>query len=321
MLSGSELVSVIMPAFNADMFIAQAIQSILSQSYEDIELLVGIDGCTDNTSQVVKSFSDSRIKIFEWSDNRGNVYTCNYLFHNCKGAYIAIQDADDWSHKDRLITQLNFLRGNERVDLVGTGSVRTNAKGDVVSEVLYPESDFEIRKILQEGKEPCFVCASVMVRASVYQAIGGYRSFFNRIGSADYDWIYRIAERYTLANVAKPLYYNRRHLDSFTKSFNKNPLKQISPQLAFELYRQRITSGIDLLSPEKEQELNEYLAESTKMYRKDPSLIYAEHAKYLYGNKKSGLAARFALMALLKNPFKMDNFLNLLHYLRVAIGK
>ncbi|HEX5171548.1 MAG TPA: glycosyltransferase family 2 protein [Cyclobacteriaceae bacterium] len=319
MLSDDALVTVIMPAYNAERYIENAIRSILNQTYENIELLVGIDGCTDRTIQVVKSFDDSRLRVFEWRKNLGNVYTCNRLFQSSNGAFIAIQDADDWSAADRIRHQIGFLQRNTDVGLVGTGAFRTDPSGRILNVVSYPEDDSAIQQYLQSGKEPCFVCASVMVKTQVYHEIGGYRIFFNGIGAADYDWVYRISEKYRLANIAQPLYYNRRHLTSFTKSFNKNPLKRISPVIAFDFYKQRLTYGYDFLSTHLEKDLQAYLLEHTRTYRKNPSLVYTEHANYLYGSKMYGSAVKYTFKGILKNPFSRANYMNLVHYIKKAM--
>lgn len=314
------VISVIMPAYNAEHFVGAAVESILNQSYQNFELLIKDDGSSDKTFAIVKDFRDSRIKLFTTETNQGNVPACNFLFSRSTGEFIAIQDADDWSAPERLFRQLKYLESNPEVGLVGTGSIRIDEEGNYKSTVLHPGSDIEIRKHMYSGAEPCFVCASVMIRRNIYDQIGGYRFFFNRIGSADFDWIYRISEITQLGNLTEPLYYNRRHPASLTKSFCKDPLRRISPRLAYLFFQQRHQFGYDFLEESKGEELNKLLAQEVIQYSDDPSLIYMEYAQYLYSQGLFGSAARFALFGTVRNPWKSSNYLHLLHYIRKSIG-
>jgi glycosyltransferase involved in cell wall biosynthesis len=104
-------VSVLMPAFNAEEYIAEAIESILNQSYEDFEFLIVEDGSTDATAEIVERYRawDSRIKVFSNKENKGLVYSLNKGLRSSVGEYIARMDADDISVPHRLERQVNFM--------------------------------------------------------------------------------------------------------------------------------------------------------------------------------------------------------------------
>ena len=113
-MSKEAVISVIIPAYNAELFIAKAIQCVLNQTYPHFEILIADDASTDNTRNIIDSFNDSRIKRFHNSENMGYLKTCNKLFSKASGDYITFQDADDVSVENRLEIQINeFLKDTE----------------------------------------------------------------------------------------------------------------------------------------------------------------------------------------------------------------
>jgi glycosyltransferase involved in cell wall biosynthesis len=103
------LISVLMPAFNAEAHIAEAIQSILQQSFTNFELIILNDGSTDRTSQIIDGFADPRIHKMDLQPNQGLVSARNRLVAAARGRYIAFLDADDIAFPDRLQKQFIFL--------------------------------------------------------------------------------------------------------------------------------------------------------------------------------------------------------------------
>ena len=106
------MITVIIPAYNSASLIKEAIDSILQQSYRDIELIIINDGSTDNTESIIRSFKDDRIKLVNNSSNQGIVYSLNKAVALAQGQYIARMDADDVSNIDRLSIQLDYLKSN-----------------------------------------------------------------------------------------------------------------------------------------------------------------------------------------------------------------
>jgi glycosyltransferase involved in cell wall biosynthesis len=103
-----ELVSVIMPAYNAEETIEKSIRSILLQTYTELEMIVGDDGSTDSTAEIVRRLAkeDSRVKLVRLEKNQGCYWARNAALRAARGKYIAIQDSDDISLRTRLETQL-----------------------------------------------------------------------------------------------------------------------------------------------------------------------------------------------------------------------
>jgi len=115
------MLSVIMPAYNAELYIDDAIVSILSQTLQDFEFLIIDDGSSDSTLNIIQSYADKDKRIKFWKrDNRGIVYTLNELVALSSGEYIARMDADDISHPDRLEKQLSEMRKNPQCVILGS---------------------------------------------------------------------------------------------------------------------------------------------------------------------------------------------------------
>ena len=107
--SNSPLVSVILSTFNNSQSINDSVNSILGQTYKNIELLILDDGSTDNTWEKLNKFNDPRVKLFKNKDNIGLTKSLNKLISKSSGQYIARQDADDISLSHRLEVQINIL--------------------------------------------------------------------------------------------------------------------------------------------------------------------------------------------------------------------
>lgn len=106
------LVSVIMPSWNTGKFIAESIQSVINQTYQNWELLIVDDCSADNTDAVVASFDDDRIKYFKNKKNRGAALTRNRAMREAQGEWIAFLDSDDIWVPEKLKKQLDFMKRN-----------------------------------------------------------------------------------------------------------------------------------------------------------------------------------------------------------------
>ena len=109
-----DLVSVIMPTYNSSRFVAESIESILHQTYTNIELLITDDGSTDNTPEIIKHYAriDKRVRFFSLSENMGAGYARNKSIQEAKGRYIAFCDSDDSWMPEKLEKQIRFMQQN-----------------------------------------------------------------------------------------------------------------------------------------------------------------------------------------------------------------
>ena len=162
------LVSVGIPFYNAQQYLGYAIESVLSQTYENWELTLVDDGSSDNSLDIANSYAknDSRIRVISDSKNMKLPYRLNQIIEESKGDFIARMDADDIMHPERFEKQLKFLETNKRYDLVSTGLVSIDkdnkVKGYRKVESLY--DDFTNIKTSYPVVHP-----SVMARRSWFQ--------------------------------------------------------------------------------------------------------------------------------------------------------
>lgn len=113
------MITVLMPAYNAERYIGKAIASVLRQTYTDFELVIVNDGSTDNTQNIIQSFNDERIVLVN-QHNKGVGAALNIGLKHARAPYIARFDADDICHEQRLEKQISFLQANPEYILVGS---------------------------------------------------------------------------------------------------------------------------------------------------------------------------------------------------------
>ena len=136
------MISVIIPTFNREKTILRAIDSVLSQTYKDIELIIVDDGSTDNTKDIVESIDDIRIKYI-FQKNSGAAEARNTGIKNAQGKYIAFQDSDDYWYPDKLEKQLAYLEDNE-ADIVFCKLKRNNyGNNDICPNLREGQVDYE----------------------------------------------------------------------------------------------------------------------------------------------------------------------------------
>lgn len=140
------LVSVIMPAYNAGAYIADAIESILSQTYKNLELIIIDDGSTDGTYLIAKRYQamDKRVVVIQNDKNLGVSMTSSKGIAKAKGAYIARMDADDIASKDRFEKQVAYLQKNSNTVAVGGNCYIIDRKGKIIGRKQFPQSFEEI---------------------------------------------------------------------------------------------------------------------------------------------------------------------------------
>lgn len=160
------LVSVSMPAFNAEHYIAEAIESILSQSYKNFELIVCDDGSSDNTRDIINRYDDPRIvKIFS-KVNRGLIATRNEIASIAKGKYLALLDADDLAFPDRLALQVSYLESGS-ADLCGADHWTLNQGTGAIKPSRQRHSDADIKALLTVCSPLCN--PAVMGRIEIFR--------------------------------------------------------------------------------------------------------------------------------------------------------
>lgn len=308
------LISVLMPAFNSGKFIKQSIDSILNQTYTNFELLIADDGSTDNTKKVISGFNDSRIKIFHNEFNLGYLKTWNKLIQESQGEYITFMDADDYSDVNRLQMLFDKLEVNQEIDICGSNFTKVNEKGEL-GEI----SDFSTNGDLIFEAMPndyFFIGSALMIRRRVYDEIGGYHEFFDRMGQEDHYWIYLCLEKFKMTNIEESLYYYRFNPDSVSGNLSNNPSKINIGELLIFLIDQRRNTGQDWLSQKKESLLRQKLDELNLPFEEDPShfFYYLAKRRFYEGHKK--IAIKYMIQAIKRKPFEFSYYKDVLYFIK-----
>lgn len=162
-------ISVIMPAYNAEKYIKEAIDSILSQTFGDFEFIIIDDGSTDNTCAIIESYSDSRIRFFRNEKNMGVAATLNRGLDLARGEYIARMDSDDISLPQRFEKQVAFMDSHPDIAVCGTAIECFGARHETR---FFSENDAALKVDLLFGC--CFAHPSVMLRTSVIRSNSFY---------------------------------------------------------------------------------------------------------------------------------------------------
>jgi glycosyltransferase involved in cell wall biosynthesis len=169
-------VSVIIATYNRSHLISRAIQSILNQTYKNIEVIIADGGSTDNTKEVIRPYlQDQRVRYL-YKKDKGPAEGRNNGIEISKGKYIAILDSDDfWCDSKKLEKQVRFLEEHPDYVLVGGGAIVLDEKGRECFRILPPETNEKIRKLM------LFYClfphGTVVFRKRICKLVGGYSGF------------------------------------------------------------------------------------------------------------------------------------------------
>lgn len=245
------LVSVLIPVYNCEKYLHKAVYSILNQTYKNLEVLICDDGSTDSSLSILKRLSDSRVTVLKNSKNQGYLETVNKMFHLAKGQLITFQDADDWSHSERIAYLVRSFENDPSLLLCGSFCEKHTVDGGV-RLAQYPVSDEKIRCSLSKGETALFCGASLMIRRDVLGQVGVYDSLFTGVGAEHIDWYLRILQQGKCMNIPKALYFYRQHGDSFTQTSNSK-VNSFASDVALALHMFREAKGyVSLKNKQKE---------------------------------------------------------------------
>lgn len=216
--------SVLMPIYNASHFLGHAIESILSQTYPDFELIVINDGSTDNSLEILCHFTDPRILIIDNPVNSGIVSSLNSGFAAASGAFIARMDADDYSLPNRFKTQLQFMELQPDIGVCGT---QYRIIGEVTTEAqvtrLPTRPDILACSLLLRS---CLAHPSVMMRRNILDQLEGplYESSYKH--AEDYRLWARLSDITRMANLKEVHLLYRHHEGQITRTMTQQQSMQ-----------------------------------------------------------------------------------------------
>lgn len=219
------MVSIVLSTYNRANTLKMAIDSILSQTYTDFELILVDDGSTDYTKELLKEYTDKRIRFFFLEKNQFYCMAANYGLEQIQGEYVAFATSDDVWEEDKLELQMNYLKERKECgacftysDVIDENGENAKEQFDMLSGLLmkkfYTQKEW-VQQFIFEGN--CLSHPSAVVRKDVLDRVGNFNLLYCQ--SADMDLWLRIVRYYPIHVIDKQLVHYRCY---------KNPQNQIS---------------------------------------------------------------------------------------------
>ena len=196
-------ISVGIAFYNAELFLENAISSVLNQSFKDFELILMNDGSTDCSLEIAQKFTDPRIKLFSDGKNLGLAQRLNMLVELARGDYFARMDADDIMHHQRLETQLKYLEMHPDIDVLGSDAYSINTQNQVGGKIIYKTAPNKIEDICNHR---CFIHPTIIAKRQWFLK-NKYNIHANRM--EDYELWIRTIKNSHFENIHKPLLFYR----------------------------------------------------------------------------------------------------------------
>jgi glycosyltransferase involved in cell wall biosynthesis len=215
--SDPPLISVCLPVYNTERYVAGAVESILGQTLGDFELLILDDGSTDGSLEVLRRYAarDPRIRLTS-RPNKGLVTTLNELIDQSRGEFLARMDADDIALPERFARQVEYLRAHPECVLVGCRVRLIDPEGDPLCEWCTQQDHEALDRCFLRGERVTAIShPAIMMRRDAVLAIGKYRPFEV---IEDVDLFLRLAEYGRIANIPEVLLQYRIHASNISKA-------------------------------------------------------------------------------------------------------
>ena len=208
------MISVLLATYNGERFIEQSIISVLNQTFTKFELLIGFNGTTDRSKEIVASFNDPRIKVFDYGDDKGKAKTLNKLLQEAKYEWIAIQDDDDVWADNKLETQVQHIK---EYDVIGTQIHYINEHNYIIGAPDLSTKPAEIVERSLNGNNQVASTGAIFKKADA-QSIDGWKEGLDGVEDFDF-WLRLMRIGKSFYNTSEPYVYHRLHSKS---NFNSN---------------------------------------------------------------------------------------------------
>jgi glycosyltransferase involved in cell wall biosynthesis len=233
-------ISIVLAAYNAEMFLKEAIDSILAQTFSDFELIIINDGSSDTTADIILNYTDSRIVYLDNEINKGLIYSLNRGLSACKGKYIARMDADDIALPHRLQVQFDYMEAHPEIGICGS-LIETFYDSGKKKIIRFPETDSAVRAYTYF--QAAFCHPTVMMRKAVLvENQLDYSTGF--LHTEDYALWIKILKYTKACNIQSVLLRYRKHEGSVTWLSGKKPKPVSNASLIQGIYLK--ANGIDL---------------------------------------------------------------------------
>lgn len=235
-------VTVVIPVFNREHYVAGAIDSILAQTLRDFELVVIDDGSTDRSREIIGSYTDKRIRIIANDRNLGIPRTRNLGIATAQGEYLAFLDSDDYAYPQRLQRQADFLDRNPECAMVGCWERAMDEHGAASNVKMRPVDAAEVRA------QSLFKCGvsgrAIMARTAALRECG-FREHYEV--SEDFDLCVRLSARHRVCNLPEVLIHHRKHSGNIGRERSELMSERVKEIIAYQLRDLGIAfSGDDL---------------------------------------------------------------------------
>ena len=282
LVSAKPLVSVIIPTYNCAQFILQSVQSVIGQTYQNLEIIIINDGSTDNTKEILKNnISDPRVHVFHQS-NRGMAKSLNFAINISSSELIARHDADDLMLSDRIEKQVNEFVSRPDLQVLGAVGFYIDTNNNILGRVTSDITPAKIEKWYKPKAEPIgLLHPSVMYKKSTIKSVGGYRHDY--WPSDDIDLWNRLVEVGAKIDVLQiPLIHYRLHASSAVAGqYYKN-------RMIYRWTRQNMRNRRNGKNEITLKQYQQYYPTSINQKRKDL-------AKYLIRNSSLNLKSKIRL--------------------------
>lgn len=191
------------PFYNAGKYLADAIRSIINQSFTDWELILVDDGSTDDSLRIASGFTDPRIRVIRDPVNRGISFRLNQIISEAKGQYIARMDADDIAFPERLAEQVRMFENDPTLDIVDSEAVIINEGNEVIGSRAIKHDFASVRQAFKSAR---FIHAAVMYKKHFIEKFR-YDSAFD--GAEDQELWVRSFNEAKVGKIHRPLYFIR----------------------------------------------------------------------------------------------------------------
>ena len=239
------VLSVLMTVYNAGTYLQESLDSLSMQVFKDFEVIVLEHGSTDRSREILRTWGDPRLKLFEKAENIGRTKALNFCLSSAKCEYIAILDSDDLAGPLRFLSQIKFLETNPNIGLVATWAKYIDQAGVVYTTHEPPMEHQEIVKLM--GKKNPFTHSSVCFRRELAIEVGNYDEKFN------YAQDYKLyADLLNITNFAVLSDYHCSWRNEPTSLTNRNDLtvERILEEglILREIGQKDLLKGIDLIA-------------------------------------------------------------------------
>lgn len=278
-------VTVLMPVYNADRFVAQTVDSVLAQSFGDFEFLIINDGSTDGSLDILQTYArrDSRVRLVS-RPNTGYVIALNEGLELARGEFVARIDADDLAAPRRLELQVARMRAEPNLVALGSNADAIDEAGRMLGDYDVPSTHEEIEASHLKGSSSIHHPA-VMLRPEAVRRVGGYRREF--MPCEDFDLWLRLGEIGRLANLPEKLLTKRLFVGSAIAS-NLAKQERLVQQIVGEAWGRRGLDGSPALRVNG---------------LRGPGDLYRQWGWMALRGGRVGTSRRYAARAILAQPF------------------